>query len=440
MGGKDSNLSSVFGTPSTCGGRTFDAFDFWATINNYSDKAEAIKAASKMMGMDGRKTGNKKNTCAPASIVPSNNITAASTEVAAAKSIANIEEEWKSDLIPLGGIKVKRVQWLWSNYIPLGNYTLMYGEGGQGKSQLSLSMAATVTTGGAWADGSPSPVGEVIIVTGEDSLNDTIVPRLMAAGADITKVFSLQMINTTDDAGKPVRKIFTLADIPNLKRELLHYPNCKLVIIDPISSFMDDADTHRDADVRSLLTPLQYLAEQSNVAILMIGHSSKARGIKATAKVNGSVAFINASRSAFIVAKDCNSDNMVMAHCKCNLAKIQPSLAYKVVPAIVESEDGDIPTSKIEWLGVTYTTADEAVAASESIPTKREDAKEFLQDILSDGDARYVDSIFQREKEKGIGRDSVYAAQKALGIECNRNIFGGKPTWKLPVDTKPNNN
>ena len=56
------------------------------------------------------------------------------------------------------------------------------------KTTTAMDFAATVTVGGQWPDGSPASAGNVLIWSGEDAIDDTLLPRFMAAGGDRTRV------------------------------------------------------------------------------------------------------------------------------------------------------------------------------------------------------------------------------------------------------------
>jgi len=82
-------------------------------------------------------------------------------------------------------VRPEPVEWLWPGRVALGKLTLIAGEAGLGKSQVSIAMAAAVTTGGEWpCRERRAPQGNVVILSAEDGAADTVVPRLMAAGAD----------------------------------------------------------------------------------------------------------------------------------------------------------------------------------------------------------------------------------------------------------------
>src|SRR5581483_7404902 len=89
----------------------------------------------------------------------------------------------------LSEIEARPVRWLWPGRVARGKLTIVAGDPGLGKSQISASIAAVVTTGGTWpVGGERCECGDVVFLTAEDDPADTLRPRLEAAGAEVTRV------------------------------------------------------------------------------------------------------------------------------------------------------------------------------------------------------------------------------------------------------------
>jgi AAA domain len=149
-------------------------------------------------------------------------------------------------------IEPEAISWLWGGRIALGKQTLIAGEPGLGKSQLSISIIAAVTTGGTWPNGEGcAPKGNAIILSAEDGVADTIVPRLMAAGADLDRVHIVSAVRNPDQGS---RRTFNLqTDLALLEQKLDLIGDVRLVAIDPVSSYMGAVDSHKNTDVRGSL-------------------------------------------------------------------------------------------------------------------------------------------------------------------------------------------
>ena len=172
------------------------------------------------------------------------------------------------------------IRWLWPERIARGKVSMIAGNPGLGKSQLTLSMAATVTLGGEWPDGTSCEVGNVVILSAEDDPSDTLRPRLDAVGADTDKVFLIRStIVGYTGSGDSTHRAFDLSlDLAALSETLRRINGAALVIIDPVSAYLGGVDSHRDAAVRALLSPLSDFAAESGAAVVTVSHLNKMRG------------------------------------------------------------------------------------------------------------------------------------------------------------------
>lgn len=351
-------------------------------------------------------------------------------DVAAAKPAPSLRSGL--EVVCMADVKPSAIDWLWQNWIALGKVHVLAGEGGRGKSTILCNTTAITTTGASWPDGAKaSQVGSVIILAAEDDVEDTLTPRLMAAGADLSRVF---VIRSVFDENR--RRGFSLqADLERLEAEIRKRDNVKLVIIDPISGYLGKVDSHKNADVRSVLEPLGEMAARLRVAIICNNHFSKGGG-SANSRVIGSVAFVNQARAAFIVTPDEDDETrMLLIPSKMNIAPIRHGLAYRIEGCLIEFEGKEIATSRIMYESAPITiTADQALAAMEGngqARTDKAEASDFLQDILANGPlpARQVkaDAI-----EAGISAKSLRSAREALGIKPEKSGFEGGWVWALP--------
>ena len=209
-------------------------------------------------------------------------------------------------LQPVSSLKLKPVVWLWKPLFALGKVSILVGDPGVGKSHATLYVAASVTRGRTFVDGATCPAGNVVVMSAEDGAEDTILPRLMAAGADLDKVFLVPTVTTGfDKNGEPVGRGFNVNDdVPQLAAAIEKLGNVKLIIIDPITAYTPKTDTHNNSDVRAALRPLANLAEQSGVSIIIVTHFNKNEGQKAMKRLSGSDAYAAAARSVVVVGRD----------------------------------------------------------------------------------------------------------------------------------------
>jgi RecA-family ATPase len=200
------------------------------------------------------------------------------------------------------------------------------GDPGQGKSLISLDLAARVTSGRGFPDGAPGCSPQSVLAIGqEDGLANTVLPRFLAAGGDA------QRVHLFPDEGPS----FTLpGGEATIEAGLRHDPEIKLIVVDPIGSYLDGIDTHRDAPVRTALRPVLKLVQKHGVSLLLVGHLNKSGGGAALYRGMGSIAFVAVARIAMVVARDRRDPTQrFLIEAKNNLARQSRGLGYKILGA-----------------------------------------------------------------------------------------------------------
>ena len=347
---------------------------------------------------------------------------------------ASIAYQRVSDITP------RPIRWLWKGRIARGKVTLLAGNPGLGKSQITASMAAIVSKGGAWpVDRSACERGNTIILSAEDDPEDTIRPRLEAAGADLTRVFILEAVIEHHASGQQAHRAFNLkTDLAKLGALLAEIGDVALVVIDPISAYLGDADSHVNAEVRALLSPLGEMAARHGAAVVCVSHLNKASNGEALLRVTGSLAFVAAARAAFVVTKDAeNASRRLLLPIKNNIGNDQSGLAFAVQSAQVKSAAGVIETSCVMWEAEAVTiTADEAMTTANDPEERTElvDAKAFLAGLLADGKMP-AKRVYGEGREAGYSERTIRRAQKALCIEAEKDGMKGPWYWTLPPKT-----
>lgn len=281
----------------------------------------------------------------------------------------------------LQDLKAQPVSWLWPGYLPCGKLVLIDGDPGQGKSLLTLDLAARLTRGDSWPDGrSSGGPGNVVLVSCEDGVEDTIVPRLIDLGARLDRIFSYQ--GTSIEEARSSLPCFPrdaqqLADIVRAKQ-------ARLVIIDPLMAFLAmGVNSINDQSVRQALLPLARLAEETGTAVVIVRHLNKTGGSKAVYRGSGSIGIVGTARMSYLVARDPDdADSRVLACVKSNLGLQPPSLAFQI------NNDQGV---RLHWQGGTELSADDLVGQGIKGPNPRERAKEFLRTALSKGRCTFAD-------------------------------------------------
>lgn len=322
----------------------------------------------------------------------------------------------------LAEVTMRDVDWLWPNRFPMGKLSLIVGDPSLGKSFLTLYMASRVSNGLPWPDGcGNAPLGNVVLLSAEDDLEDTVVPRLKDHGADLKRIVAIEGITKQD------RKFyFNLAkDLPALERTIEQTQNVQLVVIDPITAYCGFVDSHKNAEVRGLLAPLAQLAAKHRVAVVGVSHLRKGEG-KALYRVLGSLAFIAAARAVWVVSKDENDHaRRLLTPAKCNLATNASGLAFRIIDGQVWFDEGSVSMS-----------ADEALKESnDDDRTALEEATDWLKQALSDGEMK-ASNIYQLAAENEIAKRTLQRAVKVLAIQKRKHGSFEKLywMWSLPED------
>ena len=228
---------------------------------------------------------------------------------------------------PLSQLAATPLNWLWPNRLPTGKLSIFDGDPGLGKSLVTLDLCARITTGRAFPDGSSTiKPSNVIILSGEDSAEDVVAPRLRAFGADLDRVYQFKK-DFLDRSGP-----FRLPTHTRFLEDALEETRAVLVVIDPIMAFLDSSvQIASDMSVRRALSPLAALAERHACHITMVRHLNKTLHFHSLYRGGGSIGFLAACRSAFLFARDPDDPHRaVMAQIKNNLAPPQISLTYRV--------------------------------------------------------------------------------------------------------------
>ena len=352
--------------------------------------------------------------------------------------VENCRIEPKLKLINMDSVEVEQIEWLLYPFIPYGKVTIIQGDPGEGKTTMVLQIIAKLTrgepifpvtdttikikekrsaevdSGNDGLDGednmqeqsSMSPVN-VIYQTAEDGLGDTIKPRLLAAGADCSKVMVI------DDSDQPM----TMADVR--LEEAIVQTKAKMVVLDPIQGFLGaNVDMHRANEIRPLMKRIAVLAEKYHCAVILIGHMNKNSNGKSSYRGLGSIDFQAAARSVLIVGRVKDEPEVrVVCHTKSSLAPEGTSIAFRL-----DKNNG------FEWIGEYDISADELLNG-DGRGQKSRKAKEFLLEILANGGMTQK-KIAEEAEARGIKSKTLWNAKRELEIDSVKR--GKQWYWMLP--------
>jgi len=319
-------------------------------------------------------------------------------------------------------VKPRGIDWLWPGRIAQGKLSLVVGDPGQSKSTLITAIAAHVTRGQGWPDGGRCPEGSVVLASAEDDPEDTIRPRLDAAGADSSRVHLLEHVLGTDGR----REHFGLRHVDELDRLLSSLGDVRMVSIDPISAYVGETDSHKNADVRGLLAPLCAVAARHRVALIAVSHLNKGTSAAAIYRTTGSLAFVAAARACLLVATpEDQPDLRYLLTIKNNLAALDGGIAYRV-----RTTEGGVPY--VEWVpGSIDISADEALATSPAEETSAtRDCARWLAELLASG-PKPAKAVLAEADEYGFTSKVVRRARERLEVRTRKADFKDGWMWEL---------
>jgi hypothetical protein len=339
-------------------------------------------------------------------------------------------------------VEIEDYDWVWPGRFALKKIGLVVGLPDEGKGLTFADIAARITRGAAWPCGEgQAPLGNVIILSAEDDISDTIVPRLIAAGADLKRVTILKMVRE----GTSERMFSLVSDLGALRRKVLEIGDVKVVMIDPISAYLGigEVDSFRATDVRAVLGPLKEFTESLRVLVLGVMHFNKKTDVtNVILRVSDSLAYSAASRHVYAVIGDPDNSRRLFVKGKNNLARYeQNTLAF----SIDEREVGDDPRTGLpirrpyivwatEPVDITATEALQAAAGNRS-PSARDAARRYIEALFAEDHEPVASAdVLEGARENGIAKRTLERAAADLGVVVKRDgpprEAGGAATWR----------
>ena len=329
--------------------------------------------------------------------------------------------------VKLADVQELPVHWLWEPYIPRGMLTLIDGDPGLGKSFVTMDLAARLSRGWPmpFQDGNARPCN-VLLVNSEDDVARVQRKRLLACGADEEHVYVLPDVPGSEGP----RGFLIPDDVPYLRQEVDRL-QAGLVVIDMVLNHLQyGINPNKDNEVRRALLPLKRMAEEAQVAVILVRHLNKQTLSSETLyRGGGSIAWIGMARSALLCGRDSDDPTLrILALNKSNVADTnQQSVSFRIEPG----ERGP----RVEWVGMSDRTKDDILCRSETskpgpVGDKMEAAKAFLKGMLSMGERSFEDI---KEAGTSFNEALLRRAKRALGIRHQRRQFQGGVWWRLPV-------
>ena len=342
-----------------------------------------------------------------------------------------IAGNWSAQLTSAATITPLSIRWLWPQWLAKGKLTVLAGAGGSGKTTLAIGLIGSLTSGGYWPDGTRCQArGNALIWSSEDDPADTLVPRLMAAGADLARAHIISgRINADGE-----REAFDPAtDFDLLRNAVARIGGASLLMLDPMVNLVR-GDMHKANDVRRALRIVVDFAEAHGCAVLGITHFSKGSSASAPAdRVIGSQAFGALARTVLVAAKSADSDSRVLARAKSNITHDQGGVGYTIEPCTVK--DG-IETTRVKWGVLIEGSAGDILAEVECTGgdnASDDDPAGALRRILSGGPIKGKEAK-RLMSENGYSTKQTRTARERINVIASREGFGKDMTthWSLP--------
>lgn len=337
-------------------------------------------------------------------------------------------------------IEPELIVWLWENRIPQGKLTVFCGVPDTGKSTIAIDIVARGTRGKHWADSENSnPVFDTLMLIAEDDLNDTIVPRLMAAGADLSRVhFAKQTIVTSENGKRALSRIALDEDLNAVRRLLAERSEIRLIVIDPLGSYLGKMKKNCEEDIRSILTELKDLAERAKVSIISIDHFNKNAEQSAIHRLSGAGALAAVPRAVWAFVKDQDDPEKLrrlMLNAKLNVVSEakKVGLAYRTAGAnlLIKGTSTSLPV--IEWLGGNDSDLDEVLhRQADHEKGKLGKCSEWLAAQLEHGPS-FSREIYPKAANAGFSKNTVRRAMAQIGIRSKETQEG----WKMSLPEEP---
>ena len=330
----------------------------------------------------------------------------------------------------LSDVQPRKLEWLWQNHIPAGMTTILEGDPGLGKSTLTIDLIARVTRGWPMPGEPPGTVHEprgAVLLSTEDVLDCVIVPRLIAAGADLTRVSTVKL---RYDDGTTRGPVITRAEIAAIDKAIADV-DAALVVVDPLVEHLpESSNANSDQDVRRALSLLAEIGQRTGATFIALRHLRKSGADNAMYRGGGSIGIIGAARAGLLVARDPqdpSGSRRILAAVKSNLGPSPRSLVFSVEPG----PGGEQPV--IVWHGESDLQANDLNGPIDRAEQSAiDDAKEFLLEALTDGPVLARD-IESRALAAGISKASLGRAKSLLRIKSVRLAgFTGPWSWRLP--------
>lgn len=401
------------------GSVSLSPFEFYAAHRHGGDVSAAGRAIAAMMApADSRLSVDPAESQAAAAVKPR-----------------------KLRLTSAASIPLRRVRWLWDARIAAGTLSLLAGPEGLGKSTVAYWLASRITRGELPGEDHGKPRSVLVCAT-EDSWEHTIAPRLHAHGADLTRVFRMEV----EVDGAVTAELILPADLADVE-EAAADTDASLLILDPLMSRLNaKLDAHRDGEVRLALEPLVRSCEKADIACLGLIHHNKSGSTNPLDLVMASKAFTAVARSVHTVIRDPEDETgetRMFGTVKNNLGRMDlPTPTFAIHSWSYPTIDGETGTvGQLQW-GPDSATSIAVALKKANVDSSRSAmgaAMDWLRAYMKQHGPRVNSGdVYQAGDVAGHSRTTLKNARRKLGYETEDvSTFGPRQTyWFDPTDSR----
>lgn len=349
---------------------------------------------------------------------------------------ANKQENKHLQVKKLNLSEMRKTEWLWKHRIPLGLVTVFSGYAGIGKTLMALDLAARLSTGENFVDGlvnDNDPVS-TLLLSDEDDPETLLGPRYVVAGGDLNR---LQLVEGTVTPSGEMISVKLDKDISIIRQTLLENSDIKLVVIDPLMNYLGKKDGKNAQEVRDILMPLSRLAQEFNIAIIIIAHNSKQQGLNALHKIGGSAGIGEVVRMGWMFTANEDKTVTTMSQIKYNLGKFN-GVEFTTVGEEIPDQPALGEQAKIKFLGESKLSADDIISDNEDFEVRKERKasrrEQFIRDLFKSEKRVYIDSFKDDLTNKmSSSWETICRIAEKMGVYINGKDDKGK-YWEFQLD------
>ena len=342
--------------------------------------------------------------------------------------------------ITLDTVTPRTLNWLWPQRVPAGMVTTFAGDPSLGKSLLNFDFIARGSVGADFLDGTRNETGRFasLILSSEDDRETVIVPRLMAAGADLGMIEAIDTVKFINDKQevKDERGISIESDLEIIRQRIKDRPEIRYVMIDPLANYLGAKNINKEQEVRQVLMPVVALAQDLNVSIGIISHNSKQEGRSAMHKVIGAVGAVGVTRMGWSFIKSPKDPDRLreMLVMKENLGKFD-GILFSTESVEVEIGGKKTSQARIKFEGSSSSSIENLLARQEDPAQRRASrAEQLIKKLVPKGQPVSCAPIFAEAEKQGIAERTLKQARVDLGVATEKKRDGWYWSWPTEAE------